>query len=91
MNLPEHLIDLLEDTLVSGLRLQMGDADTFKREFRQDPESFLVSLILSAKKDSLPKSSTGTKFPLWRAVGGESLGEARKLIKEWEQEPATHH
>lgn len=89
MHLPPQLIDLLEDTLVRGLRLRMGDVDRFKKEFRQNPESYLVSLIISSQKDALDKFSATTEFTLWHTVG-KNLKEAEKLVEEWEREPALH-
>ncbi len=89
MQLSEQLIDLLEDALVSGLRLKLGDIDKFKERFREDSVSFLVSLVLSAKKGALKWSMTTRT--LWDTVGDENLEKARKLIEEWEREPVVNH
>ncbi len=89
MQLPEHLIDLLEDTLVSGLRLKLGDVDRFKERFQRDPLSFFVSLIRSTKKGALKWSMTTRT--LWDTVADKELEEARKLIEEWEKKAVATH
>ncbi len=91
MKLPERLIELLEDTLVSGLRLRMGDAERFKKEFREDPERFLVSLVVSTRRNASVPLPPPTNSMLWDAIGEMDLEEARKLIEVWEHEPVANH
>lgn len=52
MNLPDSLVEKLEDSFIRGLPIEKISVESFRVEFRKNPAKYFVSLILAMERDS---------------------------------------
>ncbi len=82
VKLPDIFVQALVDTLLKGQLLYGGADDGCREKIMKNPEAWMMSLLIEAKKDASDKYSTPTRSTLNHTGSEDSLTEAEKILRE---------
>ncbi len=89
LNLPQWLIDLLEDVYSTGL--EIADGGKFKAEFGKDPEGYLISLLLAVREEATMRGPAPlTEGTLREAKRSKFLKDAQEFLEKRKKQLAKN-